>query len=310
MGNFNAAWKPVLTVESGDIVVLESAGAIDPEVIDKSNVVPPSAVPHYLRRIYREVKDRGPGPDGHMLTGPIAVKGAEPGDVLEIRILEVNLAVAYGYNLQHPYEGALPEEFTAFRQRIIPIDVAAKRAEVARGVVVPVTQPFFGVMGVAPPATLGRVSSVPPGAHGGNLDNKDLVAGAVLYLPVHVRGALFSAGDGHAAQGHGEVNLTAIETGLRGKFQLIVRKDMKLSWPRAETPNYWMVMGLNPNLEEALKIAVRETIDFITERFPHLTRDDAYMIASVAVDYHITQVVDGTKGVHGMIPKAIFTGRR
>jgi acetamidase/formamidase len=124
-----------------------------------------------------------------------------------------------------------------------------------------------------------------------------------------VRGALFSAGDGHAAQGHGEVNLTAIETGLRGKLQFIVRKDMKLNWPRAETPTHWMVMGLNPSLEEALKIAVRETVDFITERFPHLTRDDAYMIASVAVDYHITQVVDGTKGVHGMIPKAIFTGR-
>jgi acetamidase/formamidase len=309
MGNFNAAWKPVLTVESGDIVVLEGAGAIDPAVIDQSNVVPPSAVPEYLRRIYRDVKDRGPGPDGHMLTGPIAVKGAEPGDVLEIRILEVDLAVAYGYNLQRPYEGALPEEFTAYRQRIIPINIAAKTAEVARGVVVPVTQPFFGVMGVAPPAALGRVSSVPPGVHGGNLDNKDLVAGAVLYLPVHVRGALFSAGDGHAGQGHGEVNLTAIETGLRGKFQFIVHKDMKLTWPRAETPGHWMVMGLNPHLEEALKIAVRETVDFITERFPHLTRDDAYMIASVAVDYHITQVVDGTKGVHGMIPKAIFTGR-
>src|SRR5512132_3658296 len=132
MGNFNAAWKPVLTVESGDTVVLESAGAIDPEVIDGSNVVPPSAVPEYLRRVYRDVKDRGPGPDGHMLTGPIAVKGAEPGDVLEIRILEVDLAVAYGYNLQRPYEGALPEEFTAFRQRIIPINMAAKTAEVAR----------------------------------------------------------------------------------------------------------------------------------------------------------------------------------
>jgi acetamidase/formamidase len=146
--------------------------------------------------------------------------------------------------------------------------------------------------------------------HAGNMDNKDLAAGAILYLPVHMAGAMFSAGDAHAAQGHGEVDLTAIETGLRGRFQLIVRKDMKkLTWPRAETPTHWMVMGLHPNLEEAMKIAVRETLDFITERFPHLTRREAYMIASVAVDYHVTQVVDGTKGIHGMIPKAIFTDR-
>jgi acetamidase/formamidase len=163
-------------------------------------------------------------------------------------------------------------------------------------------------MGVAPDATLGRISSGPPGIHTGNLDNKDLIAGTTLFMPVHVAGALFSVGDAHAAQGHGEVDLTAIETGLRGKFQFVVRKDLKLRWPRAETPTHWVVMGLNPDLDEAMKIAVRETIDFITKRFPHLTREEAYMIASVAVDYHVTQVVDGTKGIHAMIPKAIFTG--
>ncbi|HKA40362.1 MAG TPA: acetamidase/formamidase family protein [Burkholderiales bacterium] len=307
VGNFNAALKPVLTVESGDIVVLESAGAMEPAAIDQSNVVPPAAVPEYVRDIYRDVKDRGPG--GHILTGPIAVNGAMPGDVLEVRILEVNLAVDYGYNRQRPYQGALPDEFTAFWQRVIPINREKKTAEVARGVVVPLTRPFFGIMGVAPHASMGRISSAPPGVHAGNMDNKDLAAGAVLYLPVHTAGALFSAGDAHAAQGHGEVDLTAIETGLRGRFQFVVRKDMKLTWPRAETPTHWMVMGLHPNLEEAMKIAVRETIDFITGRFPHLTRQEAYMIASVAVDYHVTQVVDGTKGIHGMIPKAIFTGR-
>ncbi|MEO8751269.1 MAG: acetamidase/formamidase family protein, partial [Casimicrobiaceae bacterium] len=235
IGNFDSALKPVLTVDSGDIVLLESAGAIDPALIDQSGVVPPSAVPEYLRTIYREFKDGGPGPGGHVLTGPIAVRGAAPGDVLEIRILEVDLAVAYGYNLQRPKEGVLPDEFKTARQRIIPINLARKTATVAPGVVVPVAQPFFGVAGVAPPAAEGRVSSAPPGHHGGNLDNKDLVAGTILYVPVYVPGALFSAGDGHAAQGHGEVNLTAIETGLRGKFQLIVRKDMKLTWPRAET---------------------------------------------------------------------------
>ena len=146
--------------------------------------------------------------------------------------------------------------------------------------------------------------------HTGNLDNKDLIAGTTLYMPVHAPGALFSAGDAHGAQGHGEVDLTGIETGMRGKFQFIVRKDMKLVWPRAETPTHWIVMGLHPNLEEAMKIVVRETIDFITKRFPHLTREEAYMIASVAVDYHVTQVVDGTKGIHGMIPKSILTAQR
>jgi acetamidase/formamidase len=265
-------------------------------------VVPPSAVPQYQRDIYGTVQDRGPGP--HVLTGPIEIKGAMPGDVLEIRILDVQLALDWGYNRQRPYTGTLPDEFPALWNRIIPINRSAKTAEVTRGVVVPVDRPFFGIMGLAPDS--GRISSGPPGVHGGNMDNKDLTAGTTLYMPVHAPGAMFSAGDAHAAQGHGEVDLTAIETGMRGKFQFIVRKDMKLRWPRAETPTHWMVMGLNPDLDEAMKIAVRETIDFLTGKFPNLTREEAYMIASVAVDYHVTQVVDGTKGVHGMIPKSIF----
>ena len=308
IGYFLASLKPVLTIDSGDIVNITSAAAIVPSVVDQAGVVPPSAVPQYQRDIYGEVKDRGPGP--HVLTGPIEIRGAMPGDVLELRILEVDLALDWGYNRQRPYTGTLPEEFTAIWTRIIPINRQAKTAEVARGVVVPVNRPFFGTMGLAPDPSMGRISSGPPGVHTGNLDNKDLIAGTTLFMPVHAAGALFSAGDAHAAQGHGEVDLTAIETGLRGKFQFIVRKDMKLVWPRAETPTHWIVMGLNPNLEEAMKIAVRETIDFITKRFPHLTREEAYMIASVAVDYHVTQVVDGTKGIHGMIPKSIFTAQR
>jgi acetamidase/formamidase len=308
IGYFLFSLKPVLSIESGDIVTLESVATLVPDVVDKSGVVPPSAVPQYQRDIFRDVKDRGPGP--HILTGPIEIKGAMPGDVLEVRILEVTLPLDWGFNRQRPYTGALPDEFTTLWSRIIPIDRQKKTAKVAEGVVVPVDKPFFGTMGLAPDATLGRISSGPPGVHTGNIDNKDLIAGTTLYMPVHVEGALFSAGDAHAAQGHGEVDLTAIETGMRGKFQFIVRKDMKLTWPRAETPTHWIVMGLHPNLEEAMKIAVRETIDFITKRFPHLTREEAYMIASVAVDYHVTQVVDGTKGIHGMIPKSIFTAAR
>jgi len=307
IGHFSAAVKPVLTVESGDVVTIETAAALEPEEIERSGAVPPSAIPGYLRDIYREVNDRGPS--GHILTGPVAVNGAEPGDVLEVRILAIDLAVDYGYNRVRPYNGALPDEFPGVFQRVVRLDRAARRAEVAPGVVVALDHPFFGTMGVAPPAMLGRISSGPPGIHAGNLDNKDIAAGASLYVPVHVPGALFSVGDAHAAQGHGEVDLTAIETGLRGRFQFVVHKNMKLAWPRAETPTHWIVMGLSPNLDDAMKIAVRETIAFITERFPKLSRDEAYMIASIAVDYHVTQVVDGTRGIHGMIPKAIFVGQ-
>lgn len=307
IGHFAANLKPVLSIDSGDTVTIETASMLPPEIVEQSGVVPVTAIPQYQRDIFREVKDRGPGP--HVLTGPIEIKGAMPGDVLEVRILEINLAHDWGFNRQRPYTGALPDEFTIFWNRIIPINRQAKTAQVARGVVVPVDKPFFGTMGVAPDVTLGRISSGPPGVHTGNLDNKDLIAGTTLFMPIHVAGALFSVGDAHAAQGHGEVDLTAIETGLRGKFQFLVRKDIKLRWPRAETPTHWIAMGLNPSLDEAMKIAVRETIDLITKQFPYLTREEAYMIASVATDYHVTQVVDGTKGVHAIIPKAIFTGQ-
>jgi acetamidase/formamidase len=304
IGHFNAALRPALTINSGDVVVVETAAALDPGDVDHSGVVPPSAVPQYVRDIYREVKERGPGP--HILTGPIYINGAMPGDVLEVRIQQIDLAVDYGYNRQRPYAGALPEEFSAFWQRVIPLDRRAKTAQVAPSVTVPLDRPFFGTMGVAPPAVMGTIASMAPGIHTGNLDNKDLGAGSILYMPVHAPGALFSVGDAHAAQGHGEVDLSAIETGLRGRFQFVVRKDLKLTWPRGETATHWIAMGLSEDLDEAMKIAVRETVAFITGRFPNLSREEAYMIASVAVDYHVTQVVDGTKGVHAMIPKAIF----
>ena len=199
IGYFLASVKPVLTIDSGDIVTLESAAAIVPSVVDQAGVVPPSAVPQYQRDIYGEVKDRGPGP--HVLTGPIEIRGAMPGDVLEVRILEIDLAIDYGYNRTRPYTGALPEEFTAQWTRIIPINRQAKTAEVAKGVVIQVNRPFFGIMGLAPDPSMGRISSGPPGVHTGNLDNKDLVAGTTLYMPTHAPGALFSAGDAHAARG-------------------------------------------------------------------------------------------------------------
>jgi acetamidase/formamidase len=177
-------------------------------------------------------------------------------------------------------------------------------AKFAPGIEIPL-RPFFGSMGVAPPESYGRISSAPPGVHAGNMDNKELIAGTTLFLPVHARGALFEIGDGHAGQGDGEVDITALETSLTGKLQFIVRKDLKIKYPRAETPTHYICMGFDDDLSEATRIAVREMIDFlVTEK--RLSRDDAYMLASVAADLHITELVDGNKGVHMMIPKAIF----
>ncbi len=177
-------------------------------------------------------------------------------------------------------------------------------AKFAPGIEIPL-HPFFGSMGDAPPESAGRFNSAPPWIMAGNLDNKDLVAGTTLYIPVHAPGALFEVGDGHAGQGDGEVDITALETSLVGTFQFIVRKDMHLKWPRAETPTHYITMGLNDDLNACATLAVREMIDFlVTEK--HLSRDDAYMLASVAADLHITELVDGNKGVHMMLPKSIF----
>jgi acetamidase/formamidase len=188
--------------------------------------------------------------------------------------------------------------------KIIPLDRARGIARFSNSIEIPM-RPFFGSLGVAPPETNGKINSAPPWIHAGNLDNKELVAGTTLYIPVHAPGALFEAGDGHAGQGDGEVDITALETALTGTFKFIIRKDMHLRWPRAETATHWIVMGMNEDLTEAAKLAVREAIDFlVTEK--HLSRNDAYMLASVAVDFCTTQLVDGNKGVHGLIPKAIF----
>jgi acetamidase/formamidase len=156
---------------------------------------------------------------------------------------------------------------------------------------------------------MGKISSNPPWFHGGNMDNKELVAGTTLYLPVEAPGALFFVGDGHAGQGDGEVDITAMETSLIGTFQFIVRKHMHLLWPEAETPKYYISMGFSPSLEEATKMSVRNMIHFlVTEK--HLTRSEAYMLTSVAGDVHINELVDGSVGVHTMIPKSIFVSSK
>jgi acetamidase/formamidase len=302
-GYYDASTPPVLRIKSGDTVEVQTLITSTPARLEGAGVKP-ADVEQSLRDIVKEVTNKGPG--GHILTGPIFIEGAEPGDVLEVRIKSIKLAIPYAYNAFGPGRGFLPEDFPYAKMRIIPLDEQRMMAHFADGIEIPL-HPFFGSIGVAPPDVSGRISSAPPWIHAGNLDNKELVAGTTLFIPIHAKGALFLAGDGHAGQGNGEVDITAMETSLIGTFQLIVRKDMHLRWPRAETETHYITMGIHEDLTEATKAALREMIDFlVTEK--HLTRDDAYMLSSVAADLDITQLVDGNKGVHAMIPKSIFTG--
>ena len=298
-GYYWSETPPVLRIESGDIVKVHTLVTSNPSELQRIGV-PADEIEKELKDV-QVVKNRGVGP--HVLTGPISVEGAEPGDVLEVRILSVELAIPYGYNLIGD-SGFLSDEIFVRNARVIRLDREKMIANFAPGIEIPL-RPFFGSMGVAPPKEAGKISSTPPWIHAGNLDNKELVAGTTLFIPIHVDGANFLVGDGHAAQGNGEVDLTAIETSLTGKFQFIVRKDMQLTWPRAETPTHIITMGTDRNLTAATKIALREMLHYLTD-VKGLPVVDAYPIMSIAVDLHITQLVDGRKGVHAMLPKAIF----
>jgi acetamidase/formamidase len=300
-GYYDAAATPVLRVQSGDEVIVGTEITSSPTRLEQVGVKP-ADVQSSLRAIYDSVKVRGPG--GHILTGPIYVEGADSGDVLEVRIESIDLAIPYAYNGFGPRRGFLPEDYDYAKTKIIPLDKAHMTAQFAPGITVPL-HPFFGIIGVAPPQAMGRISSAPPGIHAGNLDNKELVAGTTLYIPVWAKGALLEIGDGHAGQGNGEVDITAMETSLTGRFKLIVRKDLHLTMPRAETSTHWITMGIDSNLVAATKQAVREAITFLVTT-KGLSRDDAYMLTSVACDVDITELVDGTVGVHVMIPKGIF----
>ncbi len=300
-GYYSATAKPVLRVASGDTVEVETLITNTPAGLERAGL-PPNEVQPALRAIVEQVTDKGPG--GHILTGPIYVEGADSGDVLEVRILSIRLAIPYAYN---GCSGFLREmcEAGAQRTRIIRLDTVRMTATLDSGIVIPL-RPFFGSIGVAPPPDSGRVSSNPPSIHAGNLDNKELVAGTTLFIPVHVRGALLEVGDGHAAQGDGEVDQTAIETSLVGRLQLIVRKDLHLDWPRAETPTHVITMGMDKDLVQATRIAIRQMVRFLMDT-RGLSRTEAYRLASIAADLRITQLVDGNVGVHMMIPKRIFT---
>jgi acetamidase/formamidase len=295
-GYFDASLEPVLRVASGDRITINTVSGIPEAMPSDSFTIRPE-----LSRIHAN-SPRGPGP--HIVTGPVWVEGAESGDTLEIRIVDIELADDWGWMIIRPLMGTLPEEFPLFKAWQLPIDKAAKRARLPWSAELPLA-PFFGILAVAPPSLYGRVTSVVPREFGGNLDNKELVAGTSLYLPVFNEGALFSVGDGHAVQGDGEVCLTALETGLIGTFDLIVRKDLRCSFPRAETPTHVISMGLHEDLDTAARQAVREMIDVICKRLP-ITREEAYALCSVALDLRVTQLVDGNKGVHGMLAKSFL----
>ena len=302
IGQFDATFPPVLTVRSGDSVAVEC-------VSGRADVLPPPesglVVPPALASILAAYQPLGPG---HIVTGPIAIEGAMPGDMLEVRIDAVEPGANWGYNLIRPLAGTLPEDFHEAMLMHIAVDQAARTCTLPWGTKLPLA-PFFGVMGVAPPPAFGTVASKEPRLHGGNLDNKQLVAGSALFLPVWVEGGRFSVGDGHGVQGDGEVCVTALEMCLNGRFTLVLHKqagvEPALRYPRAETPTAFISMGLHEDLNQAMKTALREMIAFICSR-SDLSREQAYQFCSLAVDFHVTQSVNGEKGVHGMLRKGLL----
>jgi acetamidase/formamidase len=295
-GIFDSSIPPVLTIESGDAVNLNTLMLMD----DQLRCGMSSEEFIALRQSY---VDRGVGPQ--TLTGPIFVNGAEPGDVLEVRIKKL-VVVDGGVYYQPPGRmniGALPEDYPNVHFKTLKFDLRKMECTFAPEIIIPL-RPFLGTMGVAPKPGEKRNAGIPD-YFGGNIDNKELVAGTTLYLPVNVKGALFSTGDAHAAQGDGEV-MTAIETAAQeAVLEFVVRKDMKLERPMGETSTHWITMGFHTDLGEAAKIALRDAIQLLVTT-KGLTSKDAYALASMALDLRVTQVVDGNKGIHVMIPKTIF----
>ena len=301
-GTFDAAYPPLITIDSGDTVVLECVSG-PPEVMPPAGSgmsIPPGLAAIHASNI--------PRAGGHILTGPVAVADAMPGDMLEVRIDKIELGNDWGYCGFRPLAGTLPEDFPDRYLSHIPVDRQKGTCRLPWGTELTLA-PFFGVMGVAPQPRYGTISTIQPREHGGNLDNKELTAGSTLFLPVWAPGALFSAGDGHGVQGDGEVCINALEICLTGTFTLVLHKNSQgtplLTYPRAETPTHFITMGMNEDLYLAMKQALRQMIAFIAGR-TNLSREQAYQFCSLAVDFHVTQTVNGEKGVHGLLRKGLI----
>ncbi|MFC7476615.1 acetamidase/formamidase family protein [Dankookia sp. GCM10030260] len=298
IGVFNATFPPVLTIAPGDTVEVEC-------ISGRPSVMPPEGsgftVPPALQAVI--AANREPWL-GHIMTGPIAIAGAEPGDTLEVRIDRIEPGADWGYNIIRPLAGTIPEDFHETHLMHIPVDRDRRVCTLPWGTELALA-PFFGVMGVAPPPAFETITSIAPRIHGGNLDNKELQAGSSLFLPVHVPGANFSVGDGHGVQGDGEVCVSALEMCLTGTFTFQLHKKTGQAMPRAETPTHYVSMGINEDLDQAMKQALREMIAFICSR-TNLAREQAYAFCSLAVDFHVTQTVNGEKGVHGLLKKGLL----
>ncbi len=301
LGGFSPKLEPALTIDSGDRIDIETYSGY--YVADKAP--PEFLTPEFLDICQNLPDNRKVGPGPHLLTGPIYVNNAEPGDVLEIHIEEVYPSLPVGFNAIRAGWGVLPEYFPEPKLRFIPLDLERKIAKFSAdsGIQIPL-HPFFGIIGVA--TTEINRSSIPPERYGGNMDNQELQPGTRLFLPVSVRGGLLSIGDGHSAQGDGEVNGTAIETSMNGTIQIILRKDLFYIFPFAETPTHIVIMGFGGTLDDAFEMAVKQTVSWL-QNYAGFKEEDAYVFSSLAVNFRITQAVNNPqKGVHGMVPKSIL----
>jgi len=304
LGVFDTTLSPILTIDSGDSVSF------------------PNTWSHFLNQMQpgvpveklAELRTSNPGRGPHSIIGPIAVRSAEPGDVLEIRYQRLR-PFPWGAVFNNPAAlgtGLLAQDFPQGQVKYLDLDLRRMRAGFAPNINVPL-KPFQGTLGVAPPddyfppLSPGVTSSVPPGPHAGNVDLSELSEGARLYIPVWKPGALLYTGDSHAVQGDGEISLTALETRMQEmRIQIMLHKQKNFSWPVAETPTHWIVLGLDKDLNLAMTLAARNAIEFLATR-AKLTRLDAYALCSIAVSFRVTQVVDIVRGVHAMIPKTLFT---
>ena len=292
-GYLDARLPPVLEIESGDTVTLSSFPSGGRHTMPDASRIPAD----HMAAL--EAHKSGPGP--HFISGPVFVRGAHPGDTLQVDILEATPCSDWGVVGILPLVGTLPDEFTEYEIIHPAIDRMRNVCILPWGTELPL-HPFFGIMGVAPPKAWGRCGSPVPRAFGGNMDNKELKPGTTLYLPVFNEGALFVAGDGHGMQGDGEVCVTALEIGISGTFRLSVRRDFPIEFPFAETATHLISIGLNEDLDDAAKQATREMVMHICRR-TNLSRNQAYMLCSLVGDLRVTQMVDGNKGVHLMMAK-------
>jgi len=294
-GFWDATLRPLIEIDDGEEIIIDTVSA------SPTDDVPAEWLPSEIHDIFSRAV-RGTGP--HILTGPVAIRGAKPRDVLQVDIRDIRLRQRYGWNLVMPLKGMFGEESPIWKNTIIPLDIDKGIARLPPGIDLP-TRPFFGQMGVAPPLEWGRLDSRPPNRFGGNLDNKELLPGTRLFLPISVEGALFSVGDGHAAQGDGEINQTAIETGLQGRFRLSVRRDLTIDLPFAVTADHIMTMGFDEDLNQASRVAARHMIRLLETHYG-LSFHDAYRLCSLAADLRVTQFVNGTRGIHVVLETALL----